>query len=149
MQTPKLNLRRTIVGSSALSALFFGPIRRAISKTCNALPSKMGAPITTDSEPGTLPAFLVCDVTVKDQTKLHEYIRASAGTLAPFGGRFHVQAGKVHVVEGSWRPSVMIIAQFPSVDHARRWYQSPAYASALAIKPFAIDRNMIICEGLA
>jgi len=94
-------------------------------------------------------AFLVCDVTVKDGQALQEYLDLSQLTLKPYGGRFHVQAGKLEVLEGEWEPEVIIIAEFPSMEKAQEWYKSPDYAPALRIKDQAINRSMILVEGRA
>ena len=86
---------------------------------------------------------------VRDREKLQEYLRLSQHTLAPYGGQFHVQAGDIQVLEGGWAPKVIIIAEFPSMEKAREWYDSEDYAQALVVKPQAISRNMILVEGLS
>lgn len=93
-------------------------------------------------------AFLLCDVEVKDRDKLMEYLRLSEHTLKPFGGKFHAQAGAIEVIEGTWNPKVIIIAEFPSMEKAREWYNSKDYASALKVKPEAMNRNMILTQGI-
>jgi uncharacterized protein (DUF1330 family) len=93
-------------------------------------------------------AFLICDVTVKSREALGEYLRLSEPTVKAFGGQFRVQAGALEVLEGDWTPRVIIVAEFPDMESARKWYGSTEYASALAVKPRAIDRNMILVEGL-
>jgi len=93
-------------------------------------------------------AFLICDVTVKNVEKLQEYLRISEPTLKPFGGKFHAQAGKIENLEGVWNPKVIIIAEFPSMEKAKQWYASAEYSEALKVKPEALDRNMILTEGL-
>ena len=92
-------------------------------------------------------AFLICDVKVKDRDWLRKYLELSQHSLAPYGGVFHVQAGKLEVIEGTWNPEVIILAEFPSMEQARAWYASSEYSAALAIKPQAIERNMILVEG--
>lgn len=94
-------------------------------------------------------AFLICDVQVKNREKLKEYLSLSEHTLALYGGKFHAQAGKVELIEGTWNPNVIIVAEFPSMDKAKEWYNSEEYAKALKVKPEALDRNMIIVDGLA
>ena len=94
-------------------------------------------------------AFLICDVTVKNRQKLQEYLKLSQHTLEPFGGKFHVQAGKLDVIEGDWNPRVIIIAEFPTMEKAHEWYNSKEYSNALKVKPEAIDRNMILVKGLS
>jgi uncharacterized protein (DUF1330 family) len=103
--------------------------------------------IALREEPVT--AYLLCDVTLKDRERLIEYLSLSEHTLAPFGGRFLAQAGLVDVLEGEWKPSSIIIAEFPSAEKAREWYSSSEYAPALAIKHLAFDRDMIVVDGLA
>ena len=93
-------------------------------------------------------AYLLCDVRVKDREALMEYLKKSEHTLAPFGGKFLAQAGKTDVVEGDWNPAVIIIAQFPSMLKARDWYGSEDYSPALAVKATAMDRNMLIVDGV-
>ncbi len=93
-------------------------------------------------------AFLICDVTVKDREALREYLKLSEHTLEPFGGRFQAQAGEVVVLEGDWSPTVVIVAEFPSIEAAKAWYSSGDYAPALEVKPLAMDRNMLVVAGL-
>ena len=92
-------------------------------------------------------AFLICDVMVKDREWLNEYLKLSQHTLEPYGGRFHVQAGRLEVIEGDWNPKVLIVAEFPSSAKAKEWYDSSDYAEALSIKANAMERNMILVEG--
>jgi len=93
-------------------------------------------------------AFLICDVEVKDRERLLEYLSLSDHTLAPYGGKFHAQAGKVESIEGTWNPKDIVIAEFPTMEKAKEWYASEEYAIALKVKPHALERNMILTEGL-
>jgi len=92
-------------------------------------------------------AFLICDITVKNRQALQKYLDLSQLTLKPYGGVFHVQAGKMDILEGEWNPEVIVIAEFPTMEKAQEWYQSPAYAPALRVRDEAIHRNMILVEG--
>ena len=93
-------------------------------------------------------SYLICDVSVKDRNRLMEYLSLSERTLAKFGGKFLAQAGLVDVVEGDWNPQTIIIAEFPTMEKAREWYHSADYAPALSVKLKAIDRDMIIVNGV-
>jgi len=92
-------------------------------------------------------AFLICDITVRDRQALQKYLDLSQLTLRPFGGQFHVQAGKLEVLEGDWDPDVVVVAEFPTMEKAQEWYQSPAYAPALRVKDKAFHRKMILVDG--
>jgi len=93
-------------------------------------------------------AFLICDVTVKDRAALSEYLKLSEHTLASYSGKFHVQAGKLQVMEGDWEPTVIIVAEFPNTALANAWYESKEYAPALEVKHKAMERKMILAEGI-
>lgn len=94
-------------------------------------------------------AFLICDVEVRDRTRLQEYLKLSEHTLAPFGGQFRAQAGNTVTLEGNWQPGVLVIAEFPSIVQTQNWYHSREYAPALKVKPDAMTRKMIITTGLS
>jgi uncharacterized protein (DUF1330 family) len=52
-------------------------------------------------------------------------------------------------VEGAWKPSAIIIIEFPDIERAKTWYRSTEYAAALAVRDQAISRDMILVEGFA
>jgi uncharacterized protein (DUF1330 family) len=51
------------------------------------------------------------------------------------------------VLEGEWRAGAVLLA-FPSIEAARAWYASPDYAEALAHRDDAVERDLVIVEGL-
>ena len=65
----------------------------------------------------------------------------------PFGGRFVVRGGAVEVMEGDWRPSRVVVLEFPSAERARAWWSSEVYRGAKEIRQRASRGNMILVEG--
>ena len=55
--------------------------------------------------------------------------------------------GATETWEGETAEGVVIV-QFPDMDAARAWYQSPAYQEALAHRKKAADYRVILVEGL-
>jgi uncharacterized protein (DUF1330 family) len=53
-----------------------------------------------------------------------EYLQKIDATLEPFSGRYIVHGSEVEVVENTW-PGHLVIIEFPDMQHARGWYQSP------------------------
>lgn len=94
-----------------------------------------------------MPAYVIADVDVHDQETYREYAQVVPGTLEPFGGRFLVRGGGYEVLEGEWRPHRLVVLEFPSADHARRWYTSEAYATAMALRHRASSGNLVLVEG--
>jgi uncharacterized protein (DUF1330 family) len=69
-------------------------------------------------------------------------------TLVPFGGRFVVRGGQTEVLEGEWRPARLVLLEFPSVERARAWWNSPEYAEARALRQATSIGTLIILEGV-
>jgi uncharacterized protein (DUF1330 family) len=76
-----------------------------------------------------------------------EYIERIQATLDPFGGRFIVHGAAVEVKEGPW-PGGVVIVEFPDLDAARAWYDSPAYQAILPLRTDNIDGSAIIVDGV-
>jgi len=94
-------------------------------------------------------AYVVAEVDVTDPAAYEEYRKLVAPTVEKYGGRFLVRGGKVHGKEGGWQPPRLVMVEFPSLEQAQAWYQSPEYAPALAIRAKASKSRLIIAEGLA
>lgn len=94
-------------------------------------------------------AYVIADVDVHDPETYREYAALVPGTLEPYGGRFLVRGGEHSPVEGDWRPGRLVVLEFPSADHARRWYASEAYVVAKAIRQRASTGRLVLVEGTA
>jgi uncharacterized protein (DUF1330 family) len=92
-------------------------------------------------------AYLICDIDVRDQQAYREYSALVPATLEPYGGRFVVRGGAHETLEGGWQPRRVVVLQFPSTDHARRWYASDAYAAAKQIRLRSADGSLVLVEG--
>ena len=77
-----------------------------------------------------------------------DYIERIQATLDPFGGRFLVHGAAVEGKEGPW-PGTVVIIEFPGVDEARAWYDSPAYRDILPLRTRHIEGEAIIVAGVA
>jgi len=69
-------------------------------------------------------------------------------SLKPYGGRFVVRGGKVENLEGNWSPKRLVIVEFPSVEQAKAWWNSPEYKDAKALRQATSKTQMIVVEGL-
>jgi len=77
-----------------------------------------------------------------------EYLERIDATLTPFGGRFLVHGPQVEVREGEW-PGTVVVLEFPSLDAARSWYDSPAYSAIRHLRTDHIEGAAILVEGVA
>jgi uncharacterized protein (DUF1330 family) len=95
-----------------------------------------------------LAAYVVANVTVKDPVRYEDYRRLVTPTIELFGGRFIARGGKIEVLEGDWHPGRLVILEFPSVEQARAWWHSAAYAEARAIRQATSEGTLLILEGV-
>ncbi|HTY49149.1 MAG TPA: DUF1330 domain-containing protein [Steroidobacteraceae bacterium] len=95
------------------------------------------------------PAYVISEVDILDEDLAHAYRRLAAESVAQYGGRYLVRGGNRELIEGGPPPKAIIVIEFPSVETARAWYASPAYAEALELRAKALERRLILVEGAA
>ena len=76
-----------------------------------------------------------------------EYLQKIDTTLEPFSGRFLVHGGDVEVIENDW-PGHLIVIEFPDRQHARGWYNSPAYQAILTLRTDNSQSDVVFAEGV-
>jgi uncharacterized protein (DUF1330 family) len=96
-----------------------------------------------------MPAYLVGQVTVHDLAEYNKYLAGFVEAFAPFEGRVLVAADQVEVIEGAWPKTRTVVLEFPSMDHAKRWYNSPAYQAVAQHRFKAATSNIILAEGVS
>lgn len=94
-------------------------------------------------------AYVVVQVKVRNPEPYEEYKKGVSATLTPYGGKFLVRGGKVETVEGDWKPERFVILEFPSVERAREWWNSPEYQAVARIRFANASSQMIFVEGVA
>jgi len=95
-----------------------------------------------------MPAYVILDIDVKDPALYEEYKKQGAPTLALYGGRPLARGGEVQVKEGGWQPKRVVIIEFPSLDKAKLWWDSPEYNQAKKLRHRAASTNVVFIEGL-
>ena len=69
------------------------------------------------------------------------------GVKPALGGRFLLHGGPVDAVEGTWSGDLIII-EFPDLDSARGWYESPDYVAIRHLRTENTTADTIIFDGL-
>jgi uncharacterized protein (DUF1330 family) len=94
-------------------------------------------------------AYVLAHIDIHDQEAYREYAALVPDTLKPYGGRFLVRGGSHETLDGDWEPSRLVLVEFPSADHARRWHESDAYRAAMAIRHGASTGSLVLVEGIS
>ena len=92
-------------------------------------------------------AYVINDMDVTDPKLLDEYKKLSPPTVLQYGGKFLVRGGALEQVEGEWKPKRLVILEFPSVERALAWVNSPEYAPARRLRQQASRSNIVIVDG--
>lgn len=92
-------------------------------------------------------AYVIVDIEVTDPARYEEYKSLAAPTIGLHGGRYIVRGGAVTTLEGDWRPTRMVVLEFPTVEQAKAWWDAPDYRHARSIRQEAARTRMIVVEG--
>jgi uncharacterized protein (DUF1330 family) len=76
-----------------------------------------------------------------------EYLERIDATLDDFGGRFLVHGNPVDVREGTWQGDLVLI-EFPDLERARAWYDSPVYREILALRTDNSVCDVLLVDGV-
>jgi uncharacterized protein (DUF1330 family) len=53
----------------------------------------------------------------------------------------------VEVLEGEWQPGRLVILEFPDVERAKAWLESPEYKEPRALRPATARSNRVGMAG--
>jgi uncharacterized protein (DUF1330 family) len=95
-----------------------------------------------------MPAYLIANVNVHDAVAFEEYRRQVPATIAKQGGRYLVRGGRVERLEGTWNPTRLVVLEFPSMEQARRWYDSEDYRGPKALRMRCAMTDVVFVEGV-
>ncbi len=95
-----------------------------------------------------MPAYAIVDSNVKNADAMQPYIDKVGATVAPYEGKTLAASTNIAVMEGDWTPKRVVIVEFPSMEQAKAWYNSPAYQEILPIRLDNTDDKFLFVEGL-
>ena len=95
-----------------------------------------------------MPAYLIVETDIHDPEQYEFYKAASPGAVAAGGGRFVARGGELAVLEGDWNPERLVVVEFEDLDAIRRFYDSPEYQAAKALREGAADLRMVAVQGI-
>lgn len=97
----------------------------------------------------TVKAYVISECEVLNEDLANEYGAHAAASIDKYGGQYLAVMAKPKVVEGKSTKQQIVIVEFPSLERAQKWYESPDYAEALKLREKALDRRLMFIEGVA
>jgi uncharacterized protein (DUF1330 family) len=96
-----------------------------------------------------MPAYVVADLNWTDPDARAEYGARAREVLASYGGRYVVAGGAPQPLEGDWQPSAIAVIEFPSAEHARRWYESDEYRPLRTLRREGATVCAVLVNGVS
>jgi uncharacterized protein (DUF1330 family) len=94
-------------------------------------------------------AYVMGSVTVTDPSWLEEYGPAVAGMVEANGGKYIIRdLAPTHLEGDGAVPTVIVVLEFPSVEQARAWYDSPEYQPYIKMRQAGAHGDLFLVEGL-
>jgi uncharacterized protein (DUF1330 family) len=92
-----------------------------------------------------MPAYVIGEVEIIKPEQMKAYGPLIAHAVKTYGGTYLARGTKPHVLEGGPAHNMMII-EFPSVEAAQQWYDSPEYAAAKRVRDGASNLRLVIVD---
>jgi uncharacterized protein (DUF1330 family) len=93
-------------------------------------------------------AYAIFDIDVTDPERYEEYKKLAPPAITAYGGKYLTRGGKTEVLEGSWAPSRIVVLEFPTVEKAKAWIESPEYREARALRHRTAKTNAVVVQGV-
>ena len=95
-----------------------------------------------------MPAYVVVDTRIENPEAYEEYKLLARPIAEKYGGSYRARGGEMDIRETDlWTPTRMVIIEFPDMDAARAFVDSPEYAP---VKPLRRDNakcTLLILDG--
>lgn len=96
-----------------------------------------------------MPAYMIVTAKIGDRDKfIAGYGRAAGELVAKFGGRYVLRAPGAELLEGEFgNGASMVISEWPDMDTARAFWNSPEYAEAKKLRDGIADCQVLLIEA--
>ncbi len=92
-------------------------------------------------------AYWIGEHRVTDQVKFADYLRQVVPMIERHGGRYLTRVGSHEVLEGTWKPTRVVIIEFPDKATIKAWYGSPEYQPLIVMRREASEDVLIVVDG--
>lgn len=93
-------------------------------------------------------AYVIAQIDVTDPDAYETYKTLAPAAIEKHGGRYIARGGALEVLEGNNDMPRNVILEFPDMETARTWYNSPEYGAAKDARKGAARTRFLLLEGL-
>lgn len=96
---------------------------------------------------GTMTAYIIASITITDREGMKRYSEAAPAAIKKFGGRYLARGTPATSIEGEFPLETITIVEFPSVEVARQFWDSPEYRAAKKLRENCATGRIALIEG--
>ena len=100
-------------------------------------------------------AYVIAGNDVTNLQSMQQYVKAAAPTLAPFAGKLLVPTiellatgGEIVHLEGDFKPTRVVVIEFPNMERAQAWYDSDEYQAIINLRLVGSVGSGLIADGV-
>jgi uncharacterized protein (DUF1330 family) len=93
-------------------------------------------------------AYMIVNIDVKDSVAYGEYSAKVPALIRKYGGEALVLGGRFQVVEGTWKPTRIIVLRFADMAAIQGFYDDPDYQPLKSLRQRATNTEMVFVEGV-
>ena len=92
-----------------------------------------------------MPAYVIGEAEITNPEAMKAYGPMIMAAVRQYGGKYLARGARPVVLEGASAHNILII-EFENADAARRWYASPEYQAAKAVRQGNSNLRLLLVE---
>jgi uncharacterized protein (DUF1330 family) len=92
-------------------------------------------------------AYLIAEHLISNAHLFEEYRSKVAPMIERYGGRYLTRGGSHQILDGDWKPTRVVIIEFPDMASLKAWYHSAEYQPLIGLRRGAGTDVLIAIEG--
>ncbi|MCR9214896.1 MAG: DUF1330 domain-containing protein [Proteobacteria bacterium] len=93
-------------------------------------------------------AYMIARINVTDPDQYEVYKSLAPIAIKKYGGRYLTRGGPMETLEGPEETHRVVLLEYPDMETAKAFYDSPEYRKARDARKDAADGQFVLLEGL-
>ena len=93
-------------------------------------------------------AYIIVEAVITDPVNFMGYARIVPSLLEKFGGKYIAIKTKTEVLEGDWGETKIVLHEWPSMDAARKFWNSDEYQQAKKLREGTGTFRVMLVDGI-
>lgn len=91
--------------------------------------------------------YLIAHINIHDKEGFEEFRKMSLPVIKKYDGKALIRNPNPNLREG-YNQGLVIVLEFESIDHAKRFYESEEYSAAKVVREKSCSTELILVEGI-